>query len=123
MNDKLISFLRRREEGNPKQISFFYILRFNCVRYFGFKMYKPSSGGLAEKDHSRSRSSKAQMYSDYKNCVCYIAGWKFLLNSAPLIGYFEVTRHLLMKLFPGKIFAKSATSEANSEPRLYSEVS
>ena len=83
MNDKLISFLRRREEGNPKQISFFYILRFNCVRYFGLRMYKPSSGGLAEKDHSRSRSSKAQMYSDYKNCVCYIAGWKFLLNSAP----------------------------------------
>ena len=83
MNDKLISFLRRREEGNPKQISFFYILRFNCVRYFGLRMYKPSSGGLAEKDHSRSWSSKAQMYGDYKNCVCYIAGWKFLLNCFP----------------------------------------
>ena len=44
MNDKLISFLRRREEGNPKQFFFFYILRFNCVRYFGLRMYKPSSG-------------------------------------------------------------------------------
>ena len=28
-----------------------------------------------------------------------------------------------MKLFSGKIFTKSSTSEGNSEPRLYSEVS
>ena len=49
---------------------------------------------------------------------CYIAG-NFFPTARALIGYFEVTWHLTMKLFPANIsergtLQKSMTSEGNS---------
>ena len=46
------------------------------------------------------------------NC-CYIAGNLFATARARLIGYFEVTLHITVKLFPAKISYQSMTSEGN----------
>ena len=45
-----------------------------------------------------------QMYTllDLHNCFCYVDG-NFFSTVHALIGYFEVTWHLTMKLFPAKI--------------------
>ena len=57
--------------------------------------------------------------------------WRFFRTVRTMIGYFEITYHLTMKLFPakfwaGNIYARSMTSDGNSAKggrgRRYSEV-
>ena len=67
---------------------------------------------------SLSLSNNSQQHATTCNIQhCYIAGI-FFLTARTLIGYFEVTWHLTIKLFPAKIsewatLQKSMTSEGN----------
>ena len=73
--------LMTKRVRKPKTNLFFYILRFNCVRYFGLRMYKPLSGAWLKRIIQDPGPKKYRCTGIItENCVCYKAALKFLLN-------------------------------------------